>query len=139
MPLASVGELERRSDFMGRLHPDLVVLTVIPEELKWACKALGIRDTRKTRAKTNSGTVYLIGAVRARRTRRDYSVALGCIGSAGNYNSAAATSEAISEYHPRVVLLMGIAAGIRGNVKIGDVVLSERVVAYESSAAIKEA
>ncbi|WP_437738613.1 Uma2 family endonuclease [Sorangium sp. So ce1335] len=34
------------------------------------------------------------------------------------------------------VLLVGIAAGIRGKLKIGEVVLSDRVVAYEPAAAV---
>jgi nucleoside phosphorylase len=37
------------------------------------------------------------------------------------------------------VLLMGIAAGVRGKVRIGDVVLSERVVAYEPAALVRSA
>ena len=45
----------------------------------------------------------------------------------------------IARYHPRAVLLMGIAAGIRGKVRIGDVVLSERVVAYEPAALVRSA
>jgi len=52
-----------------------------------------------------------------------------CIGGAGNPGAAAATASAIAQYDPRAVLLMGIAAGLRGKIRIGEVVLSERDLA----------
>ena len=115
------------------MQAEIAILTVIPEELRWAQKALGIRPN-KDRRKAGNGTIYWHGSVRSRIARRDYSVVLTCIGYAGNYDSAAATSDVINLYGPKVVLLMGIAAGLRDKVKIGEVVVSERVVAYETAA-----
>lgn len=113
------------------MQPEIAVLTVIPEELRWARQALDITD--KGRSKKD-GTIYWHGSVRSHISRRYYSIVLTCIGYAGNYDCAAATSDVINEYRPRVVLLTGIAAGLPAKVKIGEVVLSERVVAYEPAA-----
>jgi nucleoside phosphorylase len=116
---------------------DVVVLTVIPAELEAARRVLRIDDG--SREKAPDGTVYFRGAVRSELVHRDYAIALTCIGSAGNPGAAAATAGAIARYQPRAVLLMGIAAGIRDKVRIGEVVLSDRVVAYEPAALMRTA
>src|SRR5262245_45630396 len=113
---------------------DVAVLTVIRPELLAARDALGIAEG--SRVKDGDGTVYWRGAVRSALHARDYSVVLTCVGAAGNPGAAAAARDVIAGYRPRAVLLMGIAAGIRGKVKIGEVVLSERVVAYEPAALV---
>ncbi len=115
---------------------DVVILTVIPAELEAARRVLRI-DNDSREKDIADGTVYFHGAVRSELANRDYTVALTCIGGAGNPGTAAATSSAIAKYHPRAVLLMGIAAGIRDKVRIGEVVLSDRVVAYEPAALIR--
>jgi nucleoside phosphorylase len=115
-----------------------VILTVIPAELEAARRVLRIDDDSREKDIAD-GTVYFHGAVRSELANRDYTVALTCIGGAGNPGAAAATSSAIAKYHPRAVLLMGIAAGIRDKVRIGEVVLSDRVVAYEPAALIRTA
>lgn len=113
---------------------DVVILTVTQAELTAACNVLQIGDRRH---KTEDGTVYLLGGVHSELARRDYVIALACIGDAGNSGAAVAAARAIETYRPRAVLLMGVAAGLRGKVKIGDVVLSERVVAYEPVAPVR--
>lgn len=116
---------------------DVVILTVIPAELEAARRVLQLDND--SREKDPDGTVYFRGAVRSELARRDYAIVLTCIGSAGNSGAAAAASTAIAKYHPRAVLLMGIAAGIRDKLQIGEVVLSDRVVAYEPAALVSSA
>ncbi|WP_437917250.1 hypothetical protein WME73_24445 [Sorangium sp. So ce302] len=113
---------------------DVAVLTVIQPELFAALDALGFGPDAYD--KDEAGTIYYRGAVRSARARRDYRVVLSCIGAAGNYDAAAATRDLVAWCKPAAVLLVGIAAGIRGKLKIGDVVLSDRVVAYEPAAAV---
>ena len=116
---------------------EIVILTVIPAELEAARRVLQIDSS--SREKDADGTVYFRGRVRSHLAARDYAIALTCLGGAGNPGAAAATSVAIARYHPRAVLLMGIAAGVRDKVRIGEVVLSDRVVAYEPAALIRSA
>ncbi|HVG62431.1 MAG TPA: tetratricopeptide repeat protein [Hyalangium sp.] len=115
---------------------DIAILTVVPAELIAARDALGIPES--ARFKDEAGTVCYRGKVRSALTRRDYDVVLTCIGRAGNALSAAAVQDGIARYSPQAVLLVGIAAGVRDKVRIGDVVLSERVVAYEPAAVTRE-
>ncbi|HYO71423.1 MAG TPA: tetratricopeptide repeat protein [Archangium sp.] len=116
---------------------DIAILTVIPPELYAVRQALGLSETEAARETDETGTISYRGPVRSRLTGRDHEVLLTCIGRAGNNNSAAAVQEVISRHAPRAVLLVGIAAGIRDKVRIGEVVLSERVVAYESAALVR--
>ena len=111
---------------------DAVILTVIPPELRAARQALAVSG--RDRIQDASGTLYDRGKIFSERRNRNYAFALGCIGSAGNPSAAAATTAAIHRWRPQAVLLMGIAAGYRGKVKIGNVVFSERIVAYEPAA-----
>ncbi|HRI69234.1 MAG TPA: hypothetical protein PK156_33620, partial [Polyangium sp.] len=117
---------------------DIAILTVIAPELDAARAALGLDPDKSRRKDKFSGTVFLEGSVSSNRSKRDVRVVLACVGGAGNPAASAAASEIVLRYQPKVVLLMGIAAGMRGKTKIGDVILSERVVAYEPAALVQE-
>jgi hypothetical protein len=116
-------------------HADIAVLTVIEPELDAARNALGL--SRRTKD-ADTGTIFWTGTVRSELTGYDYRIVLTCIGEAGNPSAAAAAAETQAKYKPRTVMLMGIAAGLRDKVKIGDAVWSDRVVAYESAAWVKK-
>ena len=113
---------------------DVAIITVIQPELFAALEALGIPESQ--RGKDAHGTVYFRGSLRSQMAGRDYRLVVTCVGSAGNYDASAAAYDVIAHHRPRVLILMGIAAGIQGKVRIGEVVLSDRVVAYEPAAII---
>ncbi|RKH55177.1 protein kinase domain-containing protein [Corallococcus llansteffanensis] len=113
---------------------DVAIMTVIQPELFAALEALGIPDSK--REKDAQGTVFFRGSLRSRLTGRDYRLVVTCVGGAGNYDASAAAYDVIAHHRPRVLILMGIAAGIQGKVRIGEVVLSERIVAYEPGAVV---
>lgn len=121
---------------MSQGAADVAILTVIPAELHAALAAFGIPET--SRRKDRSGTVYYYGQVASQLGGRPFSVVVGCIGMAGNPSAAAAAAEFIQIHQPRAFFLLGIAAGIRGKVKIGEVVFSDRIVAYEPAALVRE-
>lgn len=118
----------------ARPKVDIAILTVIAPELLAVRDALGMPE--RARFKDEAGTIVYSGRVHSTLTQRSHEVILTCIGRAGNAVSAAAVQDIIGQYRPQVVLLVGIAAGIRDKVRIGEVVLSERVVAYEPAAAV---
>lgn len=113
---------------------DVAIMTVIQPELFAALAALGIPDSQ--REKDAQGTVVFRGSLRSQLTGRDYRLVVTCVGGAGNYDASAAAYDVIARHRPRVLILMGIAAGIQGKVRIGEVVLSERIVAYEPGAIV---
>jgi nucleoside phosphorylase len=104
---------------------DVVVLTIIPVELAATRTALGLRT--KADYKSQGGTHYWTGTV----PNTQLKVALSVMAEAGPTRCSAATIDAIHEFRPKLVVLVGIAAGAKGKLRLGDVVLSERVVSYD--------
>jgi nucleoside phosphorylase len=109
---------------------DVVILTAIPEELEAARKALNI-DSRQ-REKIGDRT-WFSGEISSELTQTAYSFKLACLGEAGNIGSAEVATIALenAQLKPKVMILVGIAAGIKGKTKIGEVFFSESVFAYE--------
>jgi nucleoside phosphorylase len=108
---------------------DVGIVTVIPEELEWTRKALDISvDSRR---KVRSGRVYYFGEIAAPFAHGSYRVALVCVGEGGTAECASTTTALILQCRPRIVILVGIAAGMRKSTKIGSVVISERIWGYE--------
>jgi len=114
---------------------DIVVLTVIPSELEAVLRALSIDVGRSQKLK--SGTVYWRGSVKSERAKCAYHCVVGCVGRPGNGDAAEIAGEFIRDFRPRFVMLAGIAAGIRGRTKIGHVVVSTTVYAYELGAVVR--
>jgi nucleoside phosphorylase len=113
---------------------DIGILTVIPPELEAVRNVLG--NLQRGDGGGLEGTIYLHGKVRSELRKCDYTVVLAGIGEAGNASASALAKEMIERHRPSVLLLVGIAAGMRHKVRIGDVVMVERVVAYEHEALI---
>jgi nucleoside phosphorylase len=81
--------------------------------------------------KTHKGTIYELGHFRANDF--DWEIGIVEIGS-GNSGAAMEAERAIAYFNPSVMLFVGIAAGIK-DVKLGDVVASTKIYAYESGKA----
>ncbi len=51
----------------------------------------------------------------------------------GNTSAALTTVEVARYWSPKLVVLIGIAAGIKGDVRLGDIVIPDRIVEYEAT------
>lgn len=113
--------------------PDVLVLTALPVELAAAKHALGIDDDDY-----GMQSKHGIHAWRVKVEGRNgpLTCLVASFNGAGNSQASAVTSMLISEFRPHAVFMMGIAAGMRGKLKLGDVIVSERVVSYEGAAAL---
>ena len=80
------------------------------------------------------GTVVYRTSVRSNLLGRSYSVALVCIGQAGNPSAGVAAMNALNHFRPRAMFLIGIGGGYKAETKIDEAIFSERVVSYESAA-----
>jgi hypothetical protein len=89
----SVDQLSGVGSMPVPLRADIGVLTVIPEELRAVQNAFQI--DRNLHLTTQSGTIYWSFKRNIVSYPREISVALGCIGEAGNYDAAAATMRMI--------------------------------------------
>lgn len=114
---------------------DVLVLTAIAVELSAAKLAFGVGEDAAP-----SPTTIGIHTYRAIIPRADGTAAVCTIASfagAGNVSAASVTATLLTELRPKHVLMFGIAAGMRDKCKLADVVLSERVVAYEGGAVLE--
>lgn len=115
---------------------DILVLTVLSVELAAAHAIFPLTDEREVR--TAQGTRLKIGSLYSYRKKATWHVGIATIGSAGNVNAAVATTELIMEYAPKLVILAGIACGMKDKTKIGQVLIAERVAYYEPQAQLTE-
>lgn len=113
--------------------PDLLVITAIAIELAAAKKMFGVGEDVPARF-TAHGVHYW--PVTIQRPDGPLSCVIASLGNPGNVNATAITTLLLSELKPKKVLMMGIAAGRRKKLSLGEVILSERVVYYEGAAAL---
>jgi nucleoside phosphorylase len=114
---------------------DVLVLTALPIELNAARMAFGI-DEETPAAKTDIGQNHW----RAQMLTNKGTLAtctIATFGTAGNVDAAAITATLLMEFKPKLVIMMGIAAGMRGKTALGDVFIADRVVAYEGAALLE--
>lgn len=125
-------QTEREAEQASRT-PDVLILTALSVELTAARLALGIQDDTPHCRSANS--IHFWTTV-VEKTGGAISCAVASLGSAGNVNAASITTQLLLELKPKMVLMIGIAAGMRTKMELGEVVISERVVYYESAAAL---
>jgi nucleoside phosphorylase len=110
---------------MSTVRADAVILTALKEEHAAVANALGDCDVQRWRGRT----LYFgqVGALK---------VLAFPMGGMGNPGSAHAAALVISKWNPAYLILVGIAGGIRqpsGDLRLGDVLVPDRLVGYESA------
>jgi nucleoside phosphorylase len=108
----------------------LLVMCALQEEFDAVASALDIYQTAPAHF-ADGGATIRVGDVRS--TDGTTVVALSVMPQMGNVSAALATLDAIDSVQPRFAVLVGIAAGLRERVKLGDLVVPDVVVAYEAT------
>ena len=102
-------------------HADILALTALPKEFLAAVAALG--------ADVDGGTAH---AAMVDRKGRPWSIEVISINAMGSVAAALETQEALRRTKAPQVVLLGIAAGLPGKVGLGDIVIPDQIVYYES-------
>jgi nucleoside phosphorylase len=103
---------------------DVALLTALPLELE-AILRQGDQWSMLTPSEDSPRTYHLS------RTNSGVSIVATCALGTGQLNAALATRDIIETWHPKKVLLVGIAGGLGPDVQLGDIVVSEQIVDYE--------
>ena len=120
--------------FAGSPEPkpyvDLAVVTVKQPELLAGKIAFGIDVRRKEDLNVN-GLRYWLTKCASEDATQELSVVITMVGEARTVPCAIACERLFSVYDVGACFLVGIGAGLKGKVQIGDVVASELVLDYE--------
>jgi nucleoside phosphorylase/quercetin dioxygenase-like cupin family protein len=117
---------------------DIGILTVLPDcELPAVQRAFGI-DIAKTPDMIESGMRFWECKLHNRILKRDIDIVISAIGESGNPSASAATTTLIDLFDPRLVCLVGIAAGVEVITKFGDVVIPTYVLGYDKEKLLPE-
>lgn len=114
--------------------PDVLILTALPVELAAAKKAFDIADDIPPCVTSNGIHFWPIVI---QRSDGPMTGIVASFAGAGNVNASAITTILLSEFKPKKVIMMGIAAGAREKMVLGEVIVSDRIVYYESAAALE--
>jgi nucleoside phosphorylase len=114
----------------GHASVDLAIITVLQEEYEAVLRLL-----KRVRQVIGSATLdnnhaWVVGQVDSPRSRVPYTVALAMQPHAGTNAAAIATKNTLQAFDPRCVLVVGIAGGL-GDLELADVVVADRICAYE--------
>lgn len=108
---------------------DFVIVTALPEERDaLLAKLPGARKLDK--GMRDIHTFYAARVKTRRKDKSEYSVIVTCLVKMGPITATAQTVSVVTKWQPRHVMLVGIACGIRGAVKHGDVLIASQVADY---------
>jgi len=108
------------------------IITALPDvELPAILKVFNI-DPNKKEDTILENYRYWFSSISSLKAQKDFTVVITSIGTSGNINSNAATNALIQNFNPDLLLFVGIAAGLEKKVNLGDVVVSEKVISYET-------
>lgn len=112
---------------------DFAIITALPEELYALLRKLrGYRRLPPTSDDIHTYFQADIPIQLSNKSRGSYRIILMCLPGMGRVQAASATSDIIRRWHPRYVLLVGIAGGIAdGKTCVGDILIVDQVVDYE--------
>jgi len=106
---------------------DFLIITALKEERDAVLKLL--ESPRKIQR--DGVSTYYIASVTAYAQNGSYEVAVTMLNDMGNVEAAQHTTRALQELAPDYVLMVGIAGGVRGKVKLGDIIVARQVWYYE--------
>lgn len=106
---------------------DVGIVTIIPTEIESLFKIMNISE--QNLVKINSPFLYYRSTLFSEQCGREISVVVSFInGDAGNVEASICTTHFLQNWHPKLMCMVGISAGIEGKIKIGDVVTPSKII-----------
>lgn len=112
---------------MNDKNIDVGIITIIPTEIESLFKIMNISEQNVV--KINSPFLYYKSNLYSNLCKKEISLVISFInGEAGNAEAAICTTHFLQNWHPKIMCMVGISAGIEGKVKIGDVVIPSKII-----------
>lgn len=106
---------------------DVGIITIIPTEIESLFEIMNISE--QNLVKINSPFLYYKSKNFSEQCGREISLVVSFInGDAGNVEASICTTHFLQNWHPKLMCMVGISAGIEGKVKIGDVVTPSKII-----------
>ena len=112
-----------------QLPIDVLIVTALQEERD---ALLGLLPGARQVQRPGSPTYYTASLQAPGRLRRPR-IAVMMLTGMGNVIAAQQTTRALDDLAPAYLLMVGIAGGVRGRVRLGDVLIADQVLYYESA------
>lgn len=114
----------------GQVPVDVAIITILEEEYSAVYQLL--KRPRGVTGSTEMGNQHswVIGEIDAPDFDVPYTVVLAMSPRPGNSAAVIVTKNTLQTFDPRCVLVVGIAGGL-GDLRLGDVVVADRICAYE--------
>ena len=106
---------------------DAAIITVIGVEMEAVKSALGINNRERIH---DSGVIYFEAKIYSQLHDRELTLIVTCIGEASQAAASARATRVIADYGPALIILVGIAAGMRDKMRIGDVIVPRTVADF---------
>lgn len=114
----------------GQASVDVAIITILPEEYQAVLQLLKRVRTVIGSYELDNQHAWVVGEVDSPTASLPYCVALAMSPRAGTNAAVIATKNTLQAFDPRCVLVVGVAGGF-GDLNLGDVVVADRICAYE--------
>jgi nucleoside phosphorylase len=114
---------------MAKMSVDLLIITALPEELEVIRSYLPHGDRIDSQ---HCELTYYVGSLETEK-EDSYSYGLTCLFQMGNTDAGVSTSHAIRDLNPSYVFMFGLAAGVKDQVNLSDVIVATHIFYYEQA------
>lgn len=113
---------------------DFLIITAVPVELTAVLRRIQrLADYRKIQEPDFPTYHRATLNLNRESNRKNAVVVVTLLPDMGNTSAAVRTTQCIQHLRPQFVLMVGIAGGIKGKVKLGDVVVSNQIIYFEQT------
>lgn len=115
---------------VGTISVDVAIITILEEEYKAVLRLLTRVRQVMGSAVLDNQHAWIVGEIEAPQLADPYTVALAMAPRPGTNAAVIVTKNTLQAFDPRCVLIVGVAGGL-GDIDLGDVVVADRICAYE--------
>ncbi len=107
---------------------DVLIITALDEEFRVLAKYLPLPTLHSS---SNSSNFYHLGSLPIKASDTPLRFAILCLFTMGTTDAGVAAANALADLRPDIVIMFGLAGGVRGRVQLADVIVPDQIIYYE--------